>query len=242
MCDLPTERGPPAGGRARHRTRAHPPVAGILLTLFTLARRRIGTGRRARIGCALLLATPAMARDPSLAASITRFFAGPLVRSTFLVCGFPALTCNLALLGRIHRRESTIFFGHLVPPHPLVPARFTRTFYESRSEGCNGGATPRCLFVGNRCLSMRYPERGDDGPFGGADYRWAERICRARAVRSPRRASRRTLLYQDGQNDAVTTVRGEIEPPNRLCWESTVRGIRARFLTVSRVVSRLRCG
>jgi hypothetical protein len=74
-----------------------------------------------------------MTRDPAFAAGITRFFAGPLVGCPFLMGGFPALAGYLALLGRIHRRESTIFFGHLVPPHPFVPSTRENALFSKSS-------------------------------------------------------------------------------------------------------------
>jgi len=49
--------------------------------------------------------------------------------------GFPALACNLALPGAIHRCKPAIFFCHVVPPcarsSPVEP------------EECNRGATKR---------------------------------------------------------------------------------------------------
>ena len=66
--------------------------------------------RRCRRPLLFLLA--AMARHPALAARFTRFFAGPLVRGPFLMRGLAALARNLALLASIHRRKSTILFGH----------------------------------------------------------------------------------------------------------------------------------
>jgi hypothetical protein len=53
------------------------------------------------------------------------------------VSGFSALACDLALLGTVHRRESAIFFGHLVPPR-ASPALDTPRTGSCRQEGrCN---------------------------------------------------------------------------------------------------------
>ena len=60
----------------------------------------------------LLFLLAAMARHPALAARFTRFFAGPLVRGPFLMRGLAALARNLALFASVHRRKSTILFGH----------------------------------------------------------------------------------------------------------------------------------
>src|SRR5262245_20364262 len=69
-----------------------------------------------------------MARHPALAASLTRFLAGPLVRRAFLMRGLAALARNLALLVAVHRRKSAILFCHRLPPHPDMitsPGRLT---------------------------------------------------------------------------------------------------------------------
>jgi hypothetical protein len=73
----------------------------------------------------LLLLLAAMTRHPALAPRLTRFLARPLVSGSLLMRGLAALACNLALLASIHRRESTILFGHLALlayTNPLVRA------------------------------------------------------------------------------------------------------------------------
>jgi hypothetical protein len=54
-----------------------------------------------------------MARHPALASRFTRFLARPLVRGSFLMRGLAALARNLALFASVHRRKSSILFGHL---------------------------------------------------------------------------------------------------------------------------------
>jgi len=62
-----------------------------------------------------LLSAPAMAGESAFAPGVAGLLAGPLVRRAFLVGGFPALTCNLALPRAIHRCEASIFLGHDAP-------------------------------------------------------------------------------------------------------------------------------
>ena len=120
-----------------------------------------------------------MTRDPAFAAGITRFFAGPLVRCSLLMGGFATLARNLALLGRIHRRESTIFFGHLVPPTPNVPARLTRTGFDLRVPAATEVPRDRRVFGAKRLFVKEIFGRGGNRPNEAADYPRAERICRA---------------------------------------------------------------
>ena len=57
--------------------------------------------------------------DPALATGFTRFFAAPLMRTAFLVRHSSTLAGNLALLIRVHRRESTIFLAHVILQCPM---------------------------------------------------------------------------------------------------------------------------
>jgi hypothetical protein len=54
-----------------------------------------------------------MARHPAFASGRTSFVRRPFVRGALCVRGFAALARNLALLGRVHRRESAIFLTHV---------------------------------------------------------------------------------------------------------------------------------
>jgi hypothetical protein len=60
-----------------------------------------------------------MAGNAALSPGITRFLAGPLVRGALLMGSLTTFTGNLALLGAVHRRKSTIFLGHVVLPPSL---------------------------------------------------------------------------------------------------------------------------
>ena len=88
---------------------------------------------------ALLLLLAAMARHPALATRFTRLFARPLVRGPFLMRGFAALARNLALFAPVHRRKSTILFGHLtlLAYTSFVMRANTRAATDVPRIGCN---------------------------------------------------------------------------------------------------------
>ncbi len=133
-------KAPAAGESVKNRTRARrgvrsgdgPGVDQLTVptaVLFVFLRRgracRLGPGTltlvRPRTG---LLPAPLVTGDSTLSTRVPRFFAGPLVRGTFLMGSLASLAGNFTLLGAIHRRKSTIFLGHVVPPRPRFgPAR-----------------------------------------------------------------------------------------------------------------------
>src|ERR1044072_3690553 len=75
-----------------------------------VARRIIGRGVTLR--CLAISRLPLMGSDATLPSSLAGFLGRPLMRGALLVRSSPALACNLALLGAVHRCESTIIFCH----------------------------------------------------------------------------------------------------------------------------------
>jgi len=76
----------------------------LLIRALPLAGAAVGLQR---------LAAAAMAGDSSLSPGVARFLARPLVGRALLMRSLAALTGDLALLGAVHRSESTIFLGHV---------------------------------------------------------------------------------------------------------------------------------
>jgi hypothetical protein len=90
-----------------------------------------------------LLAAPPVARNAPFASGVTRLFARPFVRRALLVGRLAAFTCNLPLLGGVHRGKSTIFLGHVFPP-PSRAASLSpdpNEIVRSAQPRCNGSAT-----------------------------------------------------------------------------------------------------
>jgi hypothetical protein len=62
--------------------------------------------------CRLLFLFPAMTGHSAFASRLARFLACPLVRRPFLVRCLASLARDVALLVPIHRRKTSILFGH----------------------------------------------------------------------------------------------------------------------------------